>query len=177
MPAGPQRRACDALRMDVPGRRLPAPQPDDREVLTGWLDWQRATVRAKCHGVNDEEARRSLIPTSPNLTIAGIVSHLASVERHWFVHSFLGKPATTDALEWRVPDDSLATLLDRYDAQCEQSRQIAEAHDFDVLETFAPPGLPLVSLRWILGHMIEETARHLGHLDILRELTDGSRGY
>ena len=64
-----------------------------------------------------------------------------------------------------------------YDAQCERSRQITAAHDLGDIERYAPDGLPLVSLRWILGHLIEETARHLGHLDILRELTDGVRGY
>jgi hypothetical protein len=72
---------------------------------------------------------------------------------------------------------SLVRLVDEYDVQCARSREIVAAHDLDELEAFAPPGLELVSLRWILGHMIEETARHLGHLDALRELTDGVTGY
>ena len=78
--------------MEVPGRRFPVPRPDEREVLTQWLDWQRGTVRAKCEGVDEAAARRSLIPTSPALTIAGIVVHLTDVERHWMVRSFLGEP-------------------------------------------------------------------------------------
>ncbi|MCK9794623.1 DinB family protein [Isoptericola sp. 4D.3] len=57
------------------------------------------------------------------------------------------------------------------------TRGIAASHDLDTLERFSPPGLPRVSLRWILGHLLHETARHLGHLDLLRELADGERGY
>ncbi|SKC76654.1 DinB family protein [Krasilnikoviella flava] len=164
--------------MDAPGRRFPPPQPDDREVLTQWLDWQRATVRPKCEGLDEAAAQRPLVPSSPATTVVGIVAHLTHVEHHWMVRSFLGQagpsPAGTD---WVVPDAPLTELLDAYDAQCATSRRIAAAHDLDTLERLSPPGLPLVSLRWILGHLLQETARHLGHLDLLRELTDGERGY
>lgn len=100
-------------------------------MLTGWLDWQRATVAMKCEGVSEADAHCALLPSSPAMTIAGVAS----------------------------------------------SREIVAAHDLDELEAFAPPGLELVSLRWILGHMVEETGRHLGHLDALRELADGVTGY
>ena len=72
---------------------------------------------------------------------------------------------------------SLSRLLDDYDRQCDRSRAIVADHDLDALERYAPEGLPVVSLRWILGHLVQETARHLGHLDLLRELTDERRGY
>ena len=111
------------------------------------------------------------------MTIAGIVRHLADAERHWLVRSFLGEPAGPEPRLWGESDEPLHRSLDAYDAQCERSRQITAAHDLGDIERYAPDGLPLVSLRWILGHLIEETARHLGHLDILRELTDGARGY
>ncbi len=163
--------------VDVAGRRFPIPRPDDRQVLEQWLDWQRATVRAKCAGVADDEARRSLIPTSPELTMAGIVAHLTGVERHWLVRSFLDEPIPQQPGGWGGPELPLAELLDAYDTQCDRSRQIAAAHELDEPERYAPEGLPIVSLRWILGHLLQETARHLGHLDLLRELTDGSRGY
>jgi hypothetical protein len=106
------------------------------------------------------------------------------VERGWFETSFLGAPSdkipTADGdplAQGRPTNTPLASLLDDYEAQCARSREIVAAHDLDQLEAYAPPGLELVSLRWILGHMIEETARHLGHLDALRELADGSTGY
>ncbi len=143
-------------------------------MLTGWLDWQRATVRVKCAGLSDSDAYRSLLP-SPLTTVAGLVSHLRWVEYGWLEHSFLGGPASSvDA--WAVSGVPLAQLLDEYHAQCERSRSIAAAHDLSELEAWAPPGLELVSLRWILCHLIEETARHLGHLDAIRELTDGVTG-
>jgi len=153
-------------------------------MLTGWLDWQRATVPIKCEGLSEVDARRALLPSSPAMTIAGVVSHLRWVEHGWFETSFLGAPSrevsTADGdplAQGRPTDIPLARLLGEYEAQCTRSREIVAAHDLDQLEAYAPPGLELVSLRWILGHMIEETARHLGHLDALRELADGSTGY
>jgi uncharacterized damage-inducible protein DinB len=152
-------------------------------MLTGWLDWQRATVAMKCEGVSDADARRALLPSSPVMTIAGVVSHMRWVEHGWFEVSFLGESHCETSTDedplagLPVEGISLARLVDEYDVQCARSREIVAAHDLDELEAFAPPGLELVSLRWILGHMIEETARHLGHLDALRELTDGVTGY
>jgi uncharacterized damage-inducible protein DinB len=160
--------------VDKDPRQRPEPAADEKAMLSGWLDWQRQTVRLKCTGLSDVDARRQLLPdTSPQMSIAWLVYHLTSVELGWFVRSFLGEPTpSTPSLS-----EALPVLLDAYDAQCEISRQIVADHDLDELEQWAPEGLPLVSLRWILGHVIEETARHLGHLDILRELTDGTRGY
>lgn len=145
-------------------------------MLAGWLDWQRATVRLKCAGLSDADAYRSLLP-SPLTTVAGLVSHLRWVEYGWFEHSFLGGPAPSgDSDAWAVSGVPLARLLDEYEAQCERSRAIVAAHDLSELEAWAPPGLELVSLRWIVCHLIEETARHLGHLDAIRELIDGKTG-
>ena len=163
--------------MEVPGRHFPVPRPDQREVLTQWLEWQRGTVRAKCAGLDENAARRCLVPTSPALTIAGIVSHLTGVERHWMVRSFLGEPPVEEPSGWGESTLPLPELLTAYEAQCERSRLITARHDLDDLERYAPEGLPIVSLRWILGHLVQETARHLGHLDLLRELIDGRRGY
>jgi uncharacterized damage-inducible protein DinB len=163
--------------VDATGRSFPVPVPDEREVLTQWLDWQRATVRPKCIGVSPEAAQAALVPTSPALTIAGVVVHLTNVERGWMVRSFLGEDAPDPIPDWTPADAPMAELLDAYDQQCAISREIAAAHELDAIERWSPPGLPRVSLRWILGHLIHETARHLGHLDLLRELTDGERGY
>lgn len=165
-----------ACCMHIAGRNPPDPRGDDRHVLAGWLDWQRATVIAKCDDLDDNHAQSSLIPSSPELTISRVVAHLTRVEHSWFVRSFVGG-AAPDGQDWTRPSEPIAELVAAYAAQCDLSRQITAAHELDDLEKWPPTGLPPVSLRWILGHLIEETARHLGHLDLLRELTDGVRGY
>lgn len=78
---------------------------------------------------------------------------------------------------WDVDGVPLDDLLSAYAEQCARSRAIVEQHQLGELEAYAPEGIDVVSLRWILGHLIEETARHVGHLDLLREATDGVRGY
>ncbi|HVX47364.1 MAG TPA: DinB family protein [Mycobacteriales bacterium] len=163
-------------------RRRPPGLADEREMLTGWLDWQRATVRHKCRGLSEVDAHRQLLPESPTMTVAGLVTHLRWTEHGWFEVSFLGAPnrAPTDPDDrhaaWRPGAASLEELLDAYDRQCARSREIVAAHELDTPEAYVPPGLERVGLRWIVGHMIEETARHLGHLDALRELADGVTG-
>ena len=158
-------------------RRLPNAEPDERGCLVGWLEWLRATVHVKCAGLPDELAHEALVPAS-KLTVGSLVSHLRFAEWHWFTRSFLGEDegGYSDG-GWRVADESLQELLSAYDTQCAQSRATVDSHELGEQEAYAPPGTELVSLRWILGHMIEETARHLGHLDLLRESADGSRGY
>ena len=76
----------------------------------------------------------------------------------------------------RVYDVPLDRLLDEYDAQCVRSRAIADALSLDAVEQDPPAGQEPCSLRWILLHMIEETARHNGHLDVIREFADGTTG-
>jgi hypothetical protein len=78
---------------------------------------------------------------------------------------------------WKFDRVPLDDLLHAYADQCERSRVVLRNNALDTLERWAPPGLPLVTLRWIASHMIEETARHVGHLDILWELIDGACGY
>jgi hypothetical protein len=137
----------------------------------------------KCDGLTDTDARRALLPSSPAMSVAGLVSHLCWVEHSWFEVSFLGstehKSSTlSDPLgQTGATGVSLTELLDSYDEQCARSRAIVAARGLDELEAWAPEGMELVSLRWIMCHTIEETARHLGHLDAIRELVDGMTGY
>ncbi|HEY8788291.1 MAG TPA: DinB family protein [Actinopolymorphaceae bacterium] len=158
-------------------RARPDPHAGEADMLSGWLDWQRATVRLKCTDPHEDKAYIRFIPTSPRLTIATVVSHLTSVEHGWFTRSFLGDDEPPPTAGWDETHTPLPVLLDAYDAQCERSRNVIAGHSLDDIERTAPPGLPHVSLRWIVGHMIEETARHLGHLDLLRELADGRTSY
>jgi hypothetical protein len=146
-------------------------------MLCGWLDWQRATVRLKVTDLDGGLAYAHFLPTSPRITIATVVSHLVGVEHGAFVTCFLGDDESAPTADWDETETPLPELLDLYDTQCQRSRDIVAAHSLDDIERSAPPGCPLVSLRWIVGHLIEETARHLGHLDLLRELADGRRSY
>lgn len=153
----------------------------EREQLAGFLDFLRATVVMKATGLTDEQARRPLIP-SELMTVAGLVSHLTYVERYWFGVVFDGRSdlwterlkADRDAEFRAALDIPLSQLIADYTAQCQLNRDIVAALDLDAAAKTGR-GEP-VNLRWVLIHMIEETGRHAGHLDLLRELLDGSTG-
>ena len=168
--------------MGEDAQAIPVLMPDERvstgserEVLTGFLDMHRGIVANKLGGLTDEDARRSLVPSAT--TLLGLVKHLASVEREWF-GQVLGQgpaqPVPGDGFTV-TPDDTVAGVLADYRAACEQSRAAAAERELDYVVPHDRLGW--VSLRWILVHMIEETARHAGHADILREQTDGSTGF
>jgi uncharacterized damage-inducible protein DinB len=152
----------------------------EREQLAGFLDYLRATVVMKATGLTDEQARRPLVP-SPLTTVAGLVSHLTYVEEYWFGVLFDRRPdlwrdrfaADPDAEFTAGLHAPVEELLAEYEAECRRSRDVAAAHDLG--DTVVHKGQP-VNLRWTLIHMIEETGRHAGHLDLLRELLDGSTG-
>ncbi len=82
----------------------------------------------------------------------------------------------TRSVSGRSTAFSLDDLLTEYEQQCVRSRAIVAEHDLDEMEAYVPPGMEALSLRWIVNHLIEETARHLGHIDLLREIADGVRG-
>ncbi len=173
--------ALGNTRIDAMERSFPDGNGDERAVLTGWLDWQRATVVRKVQGLSDEHAHRSLLPTSPQMTVAGVLSHLRWTERGWFAASFpsaaAGHTERDPSGGWQVPRSSLNALVEQYTTECAMSRQVVSRHDFDAIQEFTPPEFSPVNLRWIVAHMIDETARHLGHLDVVREQLDGTRGY
>ncbi|HWD79161.1 MAG TPA: DUF664 domain-containing protein, partial [Kribbella sp.] len=113
---------------------------------------------------------------------AGLVSHMRWTEHCWFNVIFLGEPEATnpqfteepESADMRVDGVPLAPLLDEFEAQYARSNEITAAHSLDEVGK-DPEYQP--SLRWILIHMVEETARHVGHLDAMRELLDGETGY
>jgi uncharacterized damage-inducible protein DinB len=157
---------------------------DERTVLTTMLDYARDTVHAKCAGLSDADARLAPLPGSPLMTISGLVSHLRWVESSWIEVKLLGgtidAPWTDDDpdREFRIAVEvPLAQLLAEYRAACARHSDLVASLDLDTasrgaLEWRAEP----ITLRWVLLHLTEETARHNGHLDILRELADGTRG-
>jgi uncharacterized damage-inducible protein DinB len=157
---------------------------DERTTLTTMLEYTRDTVHAKCAGLTDENARLAPLPSSPLMTIAGLVSHLRWVEDGWIEETLLGgevhAPWTGQDpdREWRVAVETpLEQLLADYRASCVRHRELVAPLDLDT-----PSKGPLtwrtepVTLRWILFHLTEETARHNGHIDILREMADGVKG-
>ncbi|RKN45408.1 DinB family protein [Micromonospora endolithica] len=157
---------------------------DERTQLLGWYDMQRAIVHFKCEGLSDEDAHRPVLPTSPLMTVAGIVSHLRWTEQTWFEVLFLGRPAEgpqfveePEDADMRVDGVPLAQLLQEYERQCAISDEIVAAHSLDDVGRHPDFRSAAASLRWMVIHMIEETARHAGHLDAVRELLDGEKGY
>jgi uncharacterized damage-inducible protein DinB len=162
--------------MDDP-RTDPPFTADERTMIEAYLDLQRQTLPMKVAGVSDEQARRS--PVGSGTSLLGLVTHLAYVERFWFSACVGGldvefPPDDDDAdIDWHL-DMPLADAVAFYEAECERSRAVAATRSLDDLTVGERPGR---SLRWVILHMIEETARHLGHVDVLRELADGSVGY
>jgi hypothetical protein len=167
-----------------PPRVRPPFTADERTQLVGWLDMQRAIVHWKCEGLSEEDAHRSVLPDSPLMTVAGIVSHLRWTEQTWFEVLFLGGPAEgpqfvddPEDADMRVEGVPLERLLGEYAAECERSNEIVAAHSLDDVGKHPDFRSAQASLRWMLIHMVEETARHAGHLDTIRELLDRSKGY
>ena len=151
---------------------------DEDQTLVGFLDFHRATLLWKLEGLDDEQLRRPMVPSGTSLL--GMVKHLAYVERWWFQQVWAGREATypfTDEdpdADWRVePSETTADILALYRGECDASREIVAAASLD--EVAHHPRRKL-SRRWILVHMIEETARHNGQADILREQLDGVTG-
>jgi len=168
----------------TPPRVRPPVDGDERAQLVGWLDLQRAIVPWKCEGVSAADAHRPVLPSSPRMTMAGVVSHLRWTEHCWFEVLFSGAPTTGNpqfdesrpGADMQVDDVPLEQLLAEYAAQCARSNEIVATAALDATcrneEHCAG-----AHLRWVLTHMVEETARHVGHLDAIRELVDGRRGY
>jgi uncharacterized damage-inducible protein DinB len=150
---------------------------DERTALQGYLQRQRDLVAWKVRDVGEEVLRSTRTPTG--LTMHGVVRHLENVERSWLRERFAGEDDlsydwTDDDPdgEFHVPDNvSMSDLLRAY--ADESARCDAAIADASLDATAARRNM---SLRWILLHLIEETSRHLGHLDLLRELADGQVG-
>ncbi|WP_031077874.1 DinB family protein [Streptomyces sp. NRRL WC-3742] len=156
---------------------------DEAPMLHAWLDYHRATLALKCEGLTDDQLRLRSVPPS-NLSLLGLVRHMAEVERYWFQVILLGEditvshyctPENEDGDFDDVDTADVAADLAVWRAEVEASRRAAAALSLDTFGMQLRRGEE-VTLRWILVHMIEEYARHNGHADLLRELVDGSTG-
>ena len=150
-------------------------------MLSAFLDRYRETILWKLEGVTTEQASARLVPSAS--TLLGIVKHLAYVERGWFPIYFAGGPVNypwaedepDPDIDFRVSvTDTIESVSRLYREEIVRSREIVAGASLDDLSKEQNRGPR--TLRWNMVHMIEETARHAGHADILRELTDGAIG-
>lgn len=159
-------------------RPNPRPDADERELLETFLDFHRATVLHKIDGASDDDLRASPVPSGTSML--GLVKHLAYVERWWFQAVVAGEdpdfPWTDDDpdADLRVePGETADDIVALYRGEIARSREISAGRPLDAVAVGSDEPF---TLRWVLVHMIEETARHNGHLDIVRELADGVVG-
>jgi hypothetical protein len=163
--------------------RDPLPRTgDERTLLTTLLDWHRETFALKCAGVPPERLSEKSVPPS-DLSLHGLVRHLAGTERWWFRQQFRGEDVPHLYYTDDDPDQDFGTLdgdpdeaFAVWQAECALSREIVAAADLEDTGIQRSSGQP-ISLRRIVLHMIAEYARHNGHADLLRERIDGATGH
>jgi Protein of unknown function (DUF664) len=157
-------------------------QADD-EMLRAFLKGQRDSVLAISEGLSEEAWHRSVVPTG--WTPAGMLEHLGGAEWHWFQGVVAGKQPELpgDVDEEQPPYDPLSVVFTSeassaevttfYRDQCAQSEAVLATTSLSEPPRGKHGGFDPPNVRWVVLHMIEETARHAGHLDIARELSDG----
>jgi uncharacterized damage-inducible protein DinB len=180
-------KGCHSDVMGEPITPLPtdeAPTADERTTLMAFIDYQRAVLARKLEGLSEEQARMEACPPS-DLTLIGLVRHMADVERSWFRRGLLAEDASPifygdahpdgdrDGDFHAPPGATVAEALSTYWAEIEVANRNAAAASLNDIERREPG---TYSLRWILVHMVEEYARHCGHADLLRQAIDGTTG-
>ena len=178
-------------QIDEHGRPQPPQEADEVATLLGFLDYQRATFEWKCRGLNDEQLRIALTPTS--MTLGGMLKHQAFNEDYWCTEVSDGRPRPEP---WAGPESDADPDWDWHSAGADTgdelrslwAERVARSRDVvngllargadDALAEAHPAwnGQGRVSLRWVLVHLIEEYARHNGHADLIRESIDGETG-
>jgi len=156
---------------------------DERTTLLTLLQYTRDTAAEKCRGLDAAHVGAAPLPLSPLMTVGGVLSHLRWVEHSWIETRFVDGPDlgpwTAESPDQEFLDGAVTPVDDLLREWAEQN-----ARTDAVIARFAlddRAALPLSSgehptLRWVLLHLVEENARHNGHLDVLRELADGTRG-
>jgi len=151
---------------------FPRGDPDERELLISWLHFLRGAILRKAGGVSDEAARWR--PDNRLISLLGIVNHLTHVEWRWIDGAMLGEETSRSEEEFHPgPEPSLAEALDAYRARAEKTDAVIRS-----MPSLAEPSVRGEGrdLRWVVLHLINETARHAGHADSTRELLDGLTG-
>ena len=154
----------------------------EREALVNFLDAQRIGLVRKVEGVSDPLARQA--PTASSLSLLGLLKHCTTWEQRWFQVIMAGRPSTDrwpevmpeprDAELITAVSDTVPLWIAAYREQIEKSNEVVASMDLD--DACARTDIIECNVRYVLFHMIEETARHAGHADIIRETLDGVRG-
>jgi uncharacterized damage-inducible protein DinB len=152
-------------------QKPPRSSGDEREVLMTLLQYQRESLVRKVIGVDEAAARQS--PVASGTTLLWLVRHLANAERLWIIHRFAGgeRPSPMPS----TSQDTVGAALNAYRQTWADVDAVIAASTLDEVSMIADDS-GHVTLRWVLAHLLEETARHAGHADILRELIDGVTG-
>lgn len=161
-------------------RVLPALEAGDRQLLTAFLDFQRATLATKCAGLADDQLREMAVPPS-SLSLLGLVRHMSDTERGWIRQAYRGEQVPDLYYRSDAPDADIEEAdpagaeqdFERYRAECEAVDAALNGANLDDTYTY---GERTFSLRWTWQHLVEEYARHNGHADLLRQAIDGSTG-
>jgi hypothetical protein len=165
--------------------RSPAPTPNETELLLGFVRWQREQVVAAAAGLTEEQLR--WIPDDRLLPIIGVINHLAHMEWRWVEGRYLGSEFPPRQEEFALGADTTgAQVINAYWQQAARTERIVRAApslDAPCLgeESGTGPAHLLlgfddpITLRWVLLHLIEETAHHAGHADATREMLDGTK--
>ena len=162
-------------------RTDPPPTGDERSTLEGFLDFHRETLLWKCAELTPDQLRLRPLATT-NLSLHGLVRHLADVERGWFRRGAAGEDAppifyTDDDVELDIdPPADADPLADVETFKAEVSAVKEAVRDRPLDGTFVSRRGQTISLRWVYVHMIEEYARHNGHADLIRQAIDGAVG-
>jgi Protein of unknown function (DUF664) len=149
----------------------------ERTTVIGFLDYLRAVLARKAEGLTDEQARTAACPPS-DLTILGLVRHLAEVEREWAQQSMMGRAVDPiyggESADLHPPAEAtLSDALARYWTEIDAADRIYAELPLDEIERSKRANY---SLRWILVHLVEEYSRHCGHADLIRQALDGATG-
>jgi hypothetical protein len=150
---------------------VPPGNPDERELLLSWLGFLRGAVLRKVDGLDDELARWR--PDGKLISLLGIVNHLSRVEWRWIDGGFRGAEISRDEREFTPgPQLRLVDAIDAYRERADRTDLVVRELPLDTPCAIEPG----TDLRWVLLHLVNETARHAGHADAVRELLDGTTG-
>ena len=186
-PRDKKRTGTHAAPMDWTAPAAPRTDPpnvaDERGMLEGWLEFHRATLLTKCAGLTAEQLRQRPVRPS-NLSLLGLIRHMAEVERSWFQRRVAGRDLDFIYCDLNSNPDGDLDDVETADAQADfatyhrevqAAREASKGRSLD--ETFFHDYREVnLSVRWVYLHMIEEYARHNGHADLLRERIDGLTG-
>lgn len=156
----------------MPDLKPPRLTADERETLHTLLQYHRESLVRKVTGIDDAEAGRRFVGS--DTTLLWLIKHAAGAEQRWVLWRFAGAldHVRDDAVG---PDDTIATVVEDYRTTWARVDAVVDAADLED-QCRAVSGDDVVNLRWIITHLLEETARHAGHADIIRELIDGQTG-